>query len=68
MVVLSHQPAQSIVINGDIRLTVSVKGDQVRIGIEAPPDVIVDREEARRGRGTFADTDARRERHEAWSA
>ena len=37
MLVLSRKQSQSIVINGDIRITVvSIRGNQVRIGIEAP--------------------------------
>jgi carbon storage regulator len=46
MLVLTRRPGEQIVIDGNIRLTVvSVKGDRVRIGIEAPPNVRVDREE-----------------------
>ena len=37
MLVLSRKQNQSIVINGDIRITVvSIRGNQVRIGVEAP--------------------------------
>jgi carbon storage regulator len=46
MLVLTRRPGEQIVIDGNIRVTVvSVKGDRVRIGIEAPPNVLVDREE-----------------------
>lgn len=46
MLVLTRKPGEAIVIDGDIRVTVlSVKGDRVRIGIDAPPHVRVDREE-----------------------
>ncbi len=46
MLVLTRRPGEQIVIDGNIRLTVvSIKGDRVRIGIEAPPTVVVDREE-----------------------
>jgi carbon storage regulator len=46
MLVLTRRPGEEIVIGGDIRLTVvSVKGDRVRIGIEAPPTVVIDRQE-----------------------
>jgi carbon storage regulator len=46
MLVLTRRPGEQIVIDGNIRLTVvSVKGDRIRIGIEAPPTVLVDREE-----------------------
>lgn len=46
MLVLTRRPGEQIVIDGNIRLTViSVKGDRIRIGVEAPPSVVVDREE-----------------------
>ncbi len=46
MLVLTRRPGEQIVIDDNIRLTVvSVKGDRVRIGIDAPPDVVVDRQE-----------------------
>ena len=46
MLVLSRKQNQSIVINGDIRVTVvSIRGNQVRIGIEAPESVAIFREE-----------------------
>lgn len=46
MLVLTRSPGEEIIIDGNIRVTVvSVKGDRVRIGIVAPPDVIVDRAE-----------------------
>jgi carbon storage regulator CsrA len=46
MLVLTRRPGEQIVIDGNIRVTVvSVKGDRVRIGIEAPPTVLIDREE-----------------------
>lgn len=46
MLVLTRRPGEQIVIDGNIRLTVvSVKGDRIRIGIEAPPSVVVDRQE-----------------------
>lgn len=46
MLVLTRRPGEEIVIDGNIRITVvSVKGDRVRIGIEAPPSVVVDRQE-----------------------
>jgi carbon storage regulator len=68
MLVLSRKPAESIIINGNIKVTVTaVLGGQVRIGIEAPPDVTVDREEVHRRRQEFAATEAGRELHEAYS-
>lgn len=46
MLVLTRRPGEEIVIDGDIRVTiVSVRGDRIRIGIAAPPSVVVDREE-----------------------
>ena len=46
MLVLSRKPNQSIVIGDDIRVTVlGVDGSQVRIGIAAPRDIDVHREE-----------------------
>lgn len=46
MLVLTRRPGEQIVIDDNIRLTVvSVKGDRVRIGIDAPPSVVVDRQE-----------------------
>ena len=44
MLVLSRRPGEEIIINGNIRVTVvSVKGDRVRLGIEAPASVPVRR-------------------------
>jgi carbon storage regulator len=46
MLVLSRREAQSIVIGGNITVTVvSVRGDQVRLGIDAPRSVAVHRHE-----------------------
>lgn len=46
MLVLSRQRDQTIVIGDSIRVTiVDVRGDKVRIGIDAPRDVSVHREE-----------------------
>lgn len=46
MLVLSRQENQRIMIGHDIVLTVvQINRDKVRIGIDAPPDVIVHREE-----------------------
>lgn len=46
MLVLTRRPGEQIVIDGNIRLTVvSIKGDRIRLGIEAPPSVVVDRAE-----------------------
>ena len=46
MLVLTRRSSQSIVIGRDIVVTVlEVRGDQVRIGVSAPRDVDVHREE-----------------------
>jgi len=46
MLILTRRPHESIRLGSRIRITVlGFKGNQVRIGIEAPPDVSVDREE-----------------------
>ena len=46
MLVLSRQRDQSIVIGDDIKITiVDIRGDKVRLGIEAPKEIPVHREE-----------------------
>lgn len=46
MLVLSRRPQQSLRIGHDIVITiVEINGDRVRIGIEAPPEVEVHRQE-----------------------
>ena len=46
MLVLTRKPEQSIIIGTDIVVKVlSVDGDHVKIGIEAPKDVLILREE-----------------------
>lgn len=46
MLVLSRKRSESIVINDDITITVvEVRGDKVRLGIQAPRDVAVHRKE-----------------------
>jgi carbon storage regulator len=46
VLVLTRRPDQSIMIGNDIVVTVlEVRGDQVRIGIRAPRDVDVHRDE-----------------------
>jgi carbon storage regulator len=46
MLVLSRRSGEEIVIGDGIRITVvSVKGNQVRIGVTAPRSVAVDRQE-----------------------
>jgi carbon storage regulator len=46
MLVLSRKPMQSIMIGSDIKITiVKVERNQVRIGIEAPRDLTILRDE-----------------------
>lgn len=46
MLVLNRKARQSIVLDGGITVTVlGVKGGQVQLGISAPPEVAVHREE-----------------------
>ena len=55
MLVLTRKNGQEIVIDGQIRVViVSVKGNRVRIGISAPPEVRVDREEVHQRVNEFA--------------
>ena len=58
MLVLSRKIGESIIIDGGITVTVvAVNGNKVRIGISAPPDVTVDREEVHARRQEFADVE-----------
>jgi carbon storage regulator len=44
MLVLSRKPGERIVLTGGIVITaLGMRGGQMRIGIEAPPEVVVDR-------------------------
>jgi carbon storage regulator len=46
MLILTRRPGETICIGADVTVTVlGVKGNQVRIGVAAPKDVRVDREE-----------------------
>ena len=46
MLVLSRKKDESIIINDHIRVTiVEIRGDKVRLGIDAPKDVTVHRKE-----------------------
>ena len=46
MLILTRRISESILINDDIKITVlGVRGCQVRVGIEAPKDIPVHREE-----------------------
>jgi carbon storage regulator len=51
MLVLTRRVGESIIINGDIQVTVvAVQGEKVRLGIAAPASVTVDREEVHKRR------------------
>jgi carbon storage regulator len=51
MLVLTRRIGETIVIDGGIRVTVAeIKGDKVRIGIEAPPSIRIDRQEVHKRR------------------
>ena len=46
MLVLTRKSGESIIVGDDITVTVlEVKGGQVRLGIQAPPNVIIHRKE-----------------------
>ena len=48
MLVLSRYLYESILIGDDIKVTVmDIRGDKIRLGIEAPDGVSVDRQEVR---------------------
>jgi carbon storage regulator len=56
MLVLTRRLGETIIIDHDIRVTVlEVKGDRVRIGIAAPPQIVVDRQEVHQRRMRFAE-------------
>jgi len=46
MLILTRRPQESIIINGNIKITIlKMNRGQVRIGIDAPPEVLILREE-----------------------
>ncbi len=46
MLILTRRVSEVIVIGSDVTVTVlGVKGNQVRLGVNAPRDMVVDREE-----------------------
>lgn len=60
MLVLSRRKNESVVIGGDVVVTVvRIEGDRVHLGVEAPREVPVDRDEVwakkRRKRAATAD-------------
>jgi carbon storage regulator len=59
MLVLTRKPGESIIIDGGIRITVTqVRGENVRIGIEAPLEVRVNRAEIHERLQEFATDEA----------
>lgn len=57
MRILSHRPNESRCIGPDIRVTVlDIKGNPVRLGIRAPNNGVVDREEVHPRKQREADT------------
>ncbi len=61
MLILTRRVGETVMIGGEVTVTVlGVKGNQVRIGVNAPKDVAVHREEIyeRIKRGGDADTHA----------
>lgn len=51
MLILARQRVEQIVIGDDVTITVvDIRGDKVRLGIEAPRSVNVDRWEVRRAK------------------
>ena len=66
MLVLSRKKNESIVINNDITVVVvEIRGDKVRLGVEAPKEVPVHRREVydaiKRGETERKETEAARE-------
>jgi carbon storage regulator len=56
MLVLSRKLNEAIVVNDNVRITVvGIKGDRIRLGIEAPRNVTVDRAEIHERRTQFVD-------------
>jgi carbon storage regulator len=48
MLILTRRPHEAVMVGKDVKIMVlGFKGGQVRLGIDAPPDVEVDREEVR---------------------
>jgi len=46
MLILTRRPGESLIIGDDIKITVlGVKGNQVRLGVDAPQYITVHREE-----------------------
>ena len=62
MLVLTRKVGEKVVIDGCITVTVvAVDGNKIRLGITAPPDVRIDREEIHRQRMEFAEIEVNSE-------
>ncbi len=62
MLVLSRKVGERVIIDGCITVTVvAVDGNKVRIGIDAPPEIRIDREEVHRQRMEFAEVEVHTE-------
>lgn len=49
MLTLTRRPTETLVIGGNVTITVlDIRGSRVRLGVNAPPDVAVKRQEALR--------------------
>jgi carbon storage regulator len=56
MLVLSRRVGEEIVIGGQISVTITaINGDRVRVGIQAPPHVRIDRHEIHERIREFSD-------------
>lgn len=59
MLILTRRMGETICIGHRIRVTVlGIKGNQVRLGIDAPPDITVDREEVHERKKREKETDS----------
>jgi len=46
MLILTRRLKETIIINGNIRITpMGIKGNQIKLAIDAPKDIIINREE-----------------------
>ena len=60
MLVLTRKVGESIIIDGCITVTITaIDGGKVRVGISAPPEIRVDREEIHRARCEFSNVEHR---------
>lgn len=62
MLVLTRKIGEKIVIDNSITVTITaIDGNKVRIGVTAPPEVTINREEVQRRLAEFADKPEARE-------